>query len=122
VSSDRHRENIRLLCGRMLIDLWPAYVQGVANVLANGLSTGPISARSDAWSFNSHIMAWWVSLFRRFDVNIFRTQWQPGAGTNVSLNFRPPTLEGEKVWASPPISLIPQFIQAISSELTGNPS
>jgi hypothetical protein len=71
VSSDRQRENIRLLCGRMLIDLWPAHVQGVANVLANGLSTGLISARSDAWSFNSHIMARWVSLFRRFEVKHF---------------------------------------------------
>jgi len=39
--------------------LWPVYMAGKLNVMADGLSRGIVSARSDGRSLNAAIMSRW---------------------------------------------------------------
>ena len=108
---------IRLLCLRHSIDLWPAHIAGVSNVLADGLSRGVISARSEAWTFNPSIMARWIKRFAGFDVDVFSdpSGYNAQATTFCSI-VHPPfsqRFSGKKIWAFPPFSLIPDFLQAL---------
>ena len=108
---------IRLLCLRFSVDVWPAHIAGVANVLADGLSRGLVSARSDAWSFNRFIMARWRSQYGEFHVDAFadpsgRGAQAPAYCSVVDSPFHR-RFAGQRVWAFPPISLVSEFLEAL---------
>ena len=109
---------IRLLCLQYHIDLWPVHIEGVRNVVADGLSRGLLSSRCSTWSLNWAIMARWRARFGGFDVDAFT---DPSGSGSQAPEFcsvlKPPfarSFSKQKVWAFPPLDLVDKFLGSYS--------
>ena len=107
--------SIRLICLQYQIDLWPVHIDGVRNVVADGLSRGLLASRSSTWSLNRAIMARWRAQFGPFDVDVFTDPSGSGAQAFAFCSVLDPpwdkSFRGQKVWAFPPLDLVDAFLE-----------